>query len=265
MIPFSMLSQKGGVGKTTVALNLAHAMARQGLRVCLVDLDPQGGIGLSLKRGSRVATGVTGLLRGDSWGRARLETRVPGLTLLTTGEIPASELESTYEAWSDDATVASLLAAIEDADVVLLDTPAGITGPARAAARATGRVLTPLQCEPLSLRTVPAVLATVAEWRRAGHDVTLLGLLLTMTGFRDRNALAVLEEAWALYPSLALETHVPRDAVFARASALGVPVALHGTRPPPVAAVFERLAAELARRLMLTEREDDDEPRYLLD
>lgn len=267
MISFSLLSQKGGVGKSTVALNLAVAFAQRGYVTCLADLDPQGAIGLSLRGGTKKPSGVIGMMSADApYQEARIETRMPNLHLLPTGEIDPSELEAVTTMWSDEAAIRRMLeSAAPEVDVMILDTPAGIVGPSRAAAHATGRVLVPLQCEALSLRTVPAVLGVIAAWRAAGHDVSVLGLLLTMSGFRDETALSVLEEAWSLYPGLTLETHIPRDAAFQKASARGVPVALNGSRPPPVATTFDRLAAELEPRLNLGVEKSDDAPIYLLD
>ncbi|MCS6856170.1 MAG: ParA family protein [Sandaracinaceae bacterium] len=265
MMAFSMLSQKGGVGKTTVALNLALAMAERGFRTCLIDLDPQGGIGLSLRRSARPGSGITGLLRGDRFEKAIQTTRQNGLVLLMTGDFQAEEIDAIYREWSSIDVVKKVLSSLKNTDVAIFDVPAGLSGPGKAAALVTKRVLIPLQSEPLALRTIPAVLRAVGGWKNGEEGVSVLGLLLTMTSFQDETSLSVLEEVWSLYPEIALETHIPRDAVFARASALGVPVAFLGRKRPPVASVFERLAAEIEGRLGLGSKEEEDAPRYLLD
>ncbi|MFP3941995.1 MAG: ParA family protein, partial [Thermoanaerobaculia bacterium] len=116
-------------------------------------------------------------------------------------------------------------------------------------------------------RTTHPVLDALGDLRSGGSSVGLAGFVLSMVETRDEVCLQVAQEAWSTLPSdLVLEAFVPRDPAFLRASAAGVPVGLLSKRPPPVAFVFDHIAAELEPRLGLPlEDHKDDAPIPLLD
>jgi chromosome partitioning protein len=264
----AIASQKGGVGKTTVALNLAYALAARGCRTLLVDTDLQGAIGLSLAGQARHRPGLAECLAGRlAPGAALLPTRLPELSLLPFGQPPDEELDRWGQDLGDGSALGALLDEIAGGfDLAVLDTPSGLQGPTLAALRAADFALVPLQAEPLALRSMTQVLQAVGRLREQGARVSLAAFLLTMLQSREQFSLAVAQEAWGRLPSeLVLEAFVPRDPVFLRASALGVPVGLLSRRPPPAAMVFDQIAAELEPILGLAAEGAGDEPIPLLD
>ncbi len=256
----AIVSQKGGVGKTTLALNLAFALARAGTRVTLIDADPQGAVGHSLK-GAQGSAGLHGFAAdAASLGSALLGTRIPEFRILPTGAVEPHQAEQFHARLSDGSVFGALFSALEaSSDLVLVDTPSGFSGASMGALRAADLAVSPLQAEPVALRTLPQLLAVIAALRDEGRKISLAALVICMLQQRNSDSLAVAEEVWARIPAdLVLETTVPRDAEVLAASAAGVPLGLMSRlRPPPISLVFDRLAAELAPRLGLATDGDD--------
>lgn len=269
MTILAVASPKGGVGKTTVALNLAFAMATRNHRTLLLDLDPQGSIGLSLAGRPKNAEGAfEALAREDDPFRYVIQTRRRDLGIMTFGQIDMEYFPQWGVQVASEGRVARLFRRLSaEYELLIVDTPAGCGGLTRETLTAASHVVTPLQTDPLALRALPQLVDTVGVLRGQGARVQIAGVVLTMTRFRESLAASIAQEAWSLLPDeLVTDTHVPHDRVFAEASAKGVPLGLLRKRPPPAAAVFDHLAMELETRLdLVTDGDDDDEPIYLVD
>lgn len=265
-LSIAFASLKGGVGKTTTALNCAFAFAKRGSRTLLVDTDPQGAIGLSLD-GVGDRPGLSSNLQDPENPLAGVvKTRLPELHIMPMGAVDALDVDS----FAQSARETDILARIVDRsqmeyDVVLFDTPAGLGGMTRLALEAVESVIAVAQCEPLALRALPRLLELLAQLREAGHECSLLGVVGNMSSFRDPVVLASLEELWGLYRERVFETAIPRDGTFLQASRAGVPLGLLSRRPPGVAAVFDSLVGEIEGRLGVHEGAIDDGPIRLVD
>ncbi|HYQ42756.1 MAG TPA: ParA family protein [Polyangiaceae bacterium] len=264
-LSIAFTSLKGGVGKTTTALNCAFAFARRGTRTLLVDTDPQGAIGLSLDGVSERSGLAASLAQGRELPDV-VKTRLPELQILPMGFVDTLAIDDLSKCARDNDILRRILDRSQaEYDAVLFDTPAGLGGMTRLALESVESVIAVAQCEPLALRSLPRLLDLLAQLRDAGDACSLLGVVCNMSSFKDPVILASLEELWALYRDSVFDTAIPRDSTFLQASRAGVPLGLLSRRAPAVAAVFDSLAAEIEQRLGVQEGGEDDGPIRLVD
>lgn len=265
----TIVSQKGGVGKTTLALNLAYSLARRGWNTLLVDTDPQGAIGLSLSRKTRGLKGMLDCLAGEADpADAILHTRDPNLHVLTAGKRGTLDIVEHAGEWYSATAIKRVFGRLGELgyEILLVDTPAGFFGPTLAMARESDYLLAPQQAEPLAIRSAPQLLETIHALQEQGLPANLLGLVLTMVQKDQEESAGVLREVRQSLPEeVVLEPYIPRDAIFLKASARGIPVALLQKNPPAAALVFDHVAAEIEKRAELGAKDYEPGQRVLLD
>lgn len=263
-------SQKGGVGKTTVALHIAHSLVGRGYKVLLVDSDPQGAIGLSLSKKLSEHAGLSDYVeQGYQLDQLWVQTRVDNFYILPFGSMPPFQTEQMNQVMADGGQHARLLqdAANLGIEIVVFDTPAGFGGMTSGAMRASTHVLSPIQAEPIAYRSVTQTLEVIQALQEQGYAVELVGFLITMLQLRDESSYEIAQEVWESFPEhLLFDVNVPRDPVFLEASTAGVPVGFLRTPTPAVSHVFDLVAAELESRLgLVDESREFDGPKPLVD
>jgi chromosome partitioning protein len=248
VISIAVSSQKGGVGKTTVSINMAHAFARAGLRTLLVDADPQGSVGLSLTRQSRMLSGFYDYIAdpGIPMDRLLVPTRLETFTLVASGQASDYEVGGA-PIGAHLARVRGFLRAVEARgfDLCIIDTPAGLFGLTADIIASSDAVLVPQQAEPLAIRSVPKMLEGLNRLRVIHPRLVVLGVLMTMVQqemAESRESVAALRQ---LMPEdLVLRTVIPRDGLFVKASARGLPIGVLEEGAGALA-VFDALRAEI--------------------
>jgi chromosome partitioning protein len=247
MNSIAIASSKGGTGKTTVALNLAVALAEKGHATLLVDVDSQGAVGLSLARSDTEWAGLAELMMEDAeLDPLIVQTRLQPFHLLARGRVGAADAPLFEQSLVDSSVLEKVFEAVRDRfDYVIVDTPSGVGPGTRAALRACDYVLIPVQAEHIALRSLSQILSVVEHVQsHENHKLRLLGLLPTMVDLGKENCVSVMSEVWTGFSGV-MESFIPRAEVFAKASRAGLPLSFLGGPTTPEARRFDMLAAEV--------------------
>jgi chromosome partitioning protein len=251
MIRVAIANQKGGVGKTTTAINIATAMAATGWKTLLMDLDPQGNAstGIGVGTNDREYSSYDLIVDQRPLADCIMPTRIPGLDLIpATVDLSGAEVELVAV---DDRTdrLRKALAGHTGHDICFIDCPPSLGLLTLNAMTASDTMLVPLQCEFFALEGLSQLLQTVERvQQRFNPALGIIGVALTMFDRRNRLTDQVADDVRSVLGQLVFETAIPRNVKLSEAPSHGLPALVYdhncaGSR------AYMALARELIGRL----------------
>lgn len=218
-------NQKGGVGKTTSAVNTAVVLAARGLRVLLLDLDPQGNTtsSLGVEKSELDGTMYDLLTQSLSFDDVVISNARPNLDLVaTTSDLAGAEIELVTEANRERRLAQALHPGRHQYDIALIDSPPSLGLLTLNGLTAANSVVIPIQCEFLALEGVTQLIQTIDLTRQhLNPQLDLLGVLMTMFDARTRLSSHVVDEVRQYFPDHLFEAIVPRSVRLAEAPSYG--------------------------------------------
>ena len=247
---YAIANQKGGVGKTTTAVNVGACIAEAGYETLLVDVDPQANATVGLGHERTQTPGLYEVLVGESQtADALVDTPISGLKLLPSGPGLAGANVELPRLDGFEGQLRECLSPIRERfEYILLDCPPSLGPLAVCALVAADRVIVPVQTEYFALEGLAGLLETLDLVRRElNPGLTVAGMLLTMHDNRTRLGRDVEREVREHFRELVFETVIPRNVRVGEAPSYGLPVTHHDPHSAGAEAYFE-LAKEVAAR-----------------
>jgi chromosome partitioning protein len=245
---YAVTNQKGGVGKTTTAVNLAACLAEAGERTLVVDLDPQANATSGLGEQAN-GTSSYDLLDGAPLEEAVHETRFANLFLVPSRpELAGATVELSHQSGGERYLSQALEGAADRFSFTFIDCPPSLGALTVNALAAADRVIVPVQCEYYALEGLAQLLHSIELVRmRLNPRLTVAGMLLTMVDGRTRLAADVAAELRRAFGDLVFAAVVPRSVRLAEAPSHGLPITAYD-RVSPGADAYYRVAGELVDR-----------------
>ena len=251
----AIANQKGGVGKTTTAINLSTGLAAIGRKVLMVDLDPQGNAstGLGIDRTNRRVSSYDVLMGGASVADGQLETSIPGLYLIpSTVDLTGAELELISLPRRAYRLREALAATVHEFDYVLIDNPPSLNLLTVNALVAAKSVVVPLQCEFFALEGLSMLMKTIERIRNSFNaELEIQGIVLTMYDKRNNLSDQVAQDVRDYLGDMVYKTIIPRNVRVSEAPSHGKPALLYDHKCAGSVA-YMQLASELLRRERLS-------------
>ncbi len=227
----ALCNQKGGVGKTTTAINLATYLALSGKKVLLIDIDPQGNAtsGLGIDKHSIERSTYDVLIEDADPKTVQINTQVENLSLFPSNlSLTGAEVELVSKLGREHKLKKALTGLLNDFDFILIDCPPSLGLLTINALSAANSVLIPIQCEYYALEGLSQLVNTVNLIKEnINPALEIEGVLLTMADYRTKLTSEVINEVKKFFSGKVYETVIPRNIRLAEAPGFGKPIALY--------------------------------------
>ncbi len=248
----AIANQKGGVGKTTTTVNLAACLAKQGKKVLLVDIDPQGnstsGLGIDKRRCEKTVYDC--LINEEKMENVALETQYENLSVCPSNlDLSGAEIDLISVIGRENRLKESLESVKDVYDYILIDTPPSLGLITINTLTAANSVIIPIQCEFYALEGVSQLVETIKRIKKALNPTLFIqGIVMTMYDARTNLAVQVVDEVKRFFPGKVYKTIIPRNVRISEAPGFGRPV-IHYDASSRGAEAYMDLAAEVIKNL----------------